>query len=177
LRLRGNETALLFSALFAVAADFGARRGYVDAAVFFDLLFQLLVQVRLEFADGSTLQASDVDVVAGTVAFVEVLVAAQVEQVQFVNQAVAFEQVDGAVDGHAVDARVELLRAIENRSGVEMALGVVHHLEENFSLARQADAALGEGFLETAGAVMGVDSLAGGNSMCCGGHDSARADV
>ena len=57
---------------------------------------------------------------------------------------------------------------------VEMALGVVHHLEQNFSLARQAHAALGEGLLQTAGAVMGVDTFACGDSMCCGGHDSVR---
>jgi len=44
---------LFFSAIFAVAADFGARRGDVDAAIFFDLLFQLFVQRGLEFADGA----------------------------------------------------------------------------------------------------------------------------
>jgi hypothetical protein len=73
-----------------------------------------------------------------------------------------------------MDARVQLLRAVENGPGVEVALGVVHDLQENFSLARQAHAALGERFLQTAGAIMGVDSFAGGNSMCGSGHDSAR---
>ena len=45
------ETDLLFSALFAVAADFGAGHGDFDAAVFFDLFFQLFVERGLEFAD------------------------------------------------------------------------------------------------------------------------------
>jgi hypothetical protein len=175
LELDRIETGLFFSALFAVAADFRARRGDLDAAIFFDLLLQLLVEVRLELADGSAFQARDVDVVTGTMAFVEVLISAQVEQVELVDQAVALEQIDGPVDGHAVDARVELLRAIENGAGVEMALGVVHDLEKNLSLARQAHAPLGESLLEAAGAVMGVNSLAGGDSMCCGGHDMARA--
>ncbi len=165
---------LFFPALFAVAADFGARRRDVDAAVSFDLFFQLFVEFRLELADGSAFQAGHVDVVAGAVAFVEVLVAAQVEQVKLVNQAVAFEQIDGAVDGHAMDAGIELLGAIENGAGVEMALGVVHHFEQNFSLARQAHAALGESLLQAAGALMGVNSLAGGDSMCRGGHDSVQ---
>ncbi len=130
--------------------------------------------MRLEFADGSAFQAGDVDVIARAVAFVEVLVAAQVEQVELVDQAVALQQIEGAVDGDAMDARVEFLRAIENGAGIEMALGVVHDLEENFSLAREADAALGEGFLQAAGALVGVDAFAGGDSMCCGGHDSVR---
>src|SRR5580704_2709025 len=130
--------------------------------------------MRLEFADGSAFQAGDVDVIARAVAFVEVLVAAQVEKVQLVDQAVAFEKVDGAVDGDAVDAGIELLGAIENSSGIEMALGVVHDLEQNFSLPRQAHAAFCEGLLQAAGALVGVNALAGGNSMCCGGHDSVR---
>ncbi len=131
--------------------------------------------MRLEFADGSAFQAGDVDVIAGAVAFVEVLVAAQVEQVEFVDQAVAFEQIDGPVDSHAMDAGIEFLRAIENGAGVEMALGAVHDLEENFPLARQAHAALCEGLLQAARPLVCVYSLAGGDSMCCGGHDSVQA--
>ena len=117
------------------------------------------------------------DVIAGAVAFVEMLVAAQVEQVELVDQAVALEQIEGAVDGDAMDAGIELLGAIENGAGVEMALGVVHHFEQNFSLARQAHAALCEGRLQAAGALMGVDSLAGGDSMCGGGHDSSVPEI
>ena len=82
------------------------------------------------------------DVIARAVAFVEVLVAAQVEQVELVDQAVALEHVQGAVDGDAMDARVEFLRAIQDGAGIEVALGIVHDLEQDFSLARQAHAAL-----------------------------------
>ncbi len=138
------------------------------------MLFQLFVETRLDLTDGSAFQAGDVDVISGAVAFVEMLVAAQVEKIELVDQTVAFQKIDGAVDGHAVDAGIEFLRAIENGAGVEMALGVVHHLEENFSLARQAHAAFCEGLLQAAGAIVGVNALAGGNSMCCCGHDSVR---
>jgi hypothetical protein len=168
------EIELLFAALFAVAAYFRARGGDGDPAIFFDLLFQLLVERRLELADRSAFQTGDVDVIAGAVAFIEMLVATQVQQIEFIDQAVAFQQIDGAVDGHAMDARVKLLRAVQNGAGIEMALGAVHHLEQNFSLTGQAHAAFGEGFLQAAGALMGVDSLAGGDSMGCGGHDSVR---
>jgi hypothetical protein len=93
-----------------------------------------------------------------------------VQEVEFVDEAVAFEEIEGAVDSDAVDARVEFLSAIEDRSGVEVALGVVHDLENNFSLAGEADAALGEGIVEAAGAGVGVDAFAGGDAMGGGGR-------
>src|SRR4029077_16600134 len=99
------------------------------------------------------------------------LIAAKVKKVQFVDQAVALEQVEGAVDGDAMDARVEFPGAFENGSGVQMTLRFVHHFNENFALARQAHAPLGEGLLQTAGTLLGVDSFAGGDAMCRGGHD------
>jgi len=162
------EEVLLLSALFAVAADFGARRGDFDAAISFDLFLQLLVKLRLEFADGPASQASNVNVVARAVTLVEMLVATKMEQVELVDQTVAFEQINGAVNGHAVDARVELLRALKNGAGVEVTLGFVHHLEEDPSLACQAHAALFKRCLQASGTLMRVDAFAGGNSMCVG---------
>jgi len=129
----------------------------------------------LEFADGATFQAGDVDVVAGAVAFVEVLAAAEVEQVELVDQAIAFQEINGAVDGDTVHVRVDFLGAVEDGAGVEVALGVVHDLEQDFSLAREAHAALCESCLQAAGALVGVDAFAGGDSMCGYGHEGRGA--
>ena len=101
------------------------------------------------------------DVVAGTVAFVEVLVAAEVQEVELVDEAVALEQIEGAVDGDAMHAGIDFLGAFEDGAGVEVALGVVHDLEEDSSLAGEADAALFESGLQAAGALVGVDAFAG----------------
>ena len=106
------------------------------------------------------------DVIARTMAFVEVLVAAQVQEIEFVNQAVALEQVKGAVNGDAVDAGINFLRAFQYRSGVQVAFRIVHDFEEDFSLACEADPALFEGGLEPAWALVRVDALAGRDSMC-----------
>src|SRR2546422_3099887 len=81
----------------AVAADFGAGDGDLHATIALDLTLKLLKQAALELADFTAAQASDVDVVAGAVAFVVVLVAADVQHVQLVDQAVALEQVQGAI--------------------------------------------------------------------------------
>ena len=114
------------------------------------------------------------DVIARAVAFVEMLIATQVQQVQLVDQAVAFQEIERAVDRDAMDSRIDFYGAIEDGAGIEVALGAVHHLENYFSLAREANALLGERFLQTAGAFVGVDAFAGGDSMCGGGHGAMR---
>ncbi|OLC87463.1 MAG: hypothetical protein AUH88_02955 [Acidobacteria bacterium 13_1_40CM_4_61_5] len=105
------------------------------------------------------------DVVAGAVALVIVLVAAEMEKIQLVNQAVFLEKFDGAVNGDAMHAGVELLCALEDAVGVEVAFGLVHHLKDDTALARQADAAFLQSFQERAGTRRGIDPLARGDPV------------
>jgi len=127
----------------------------------------------LEFANFSAFQSGYVDVIAGTVTFVEMLVPAEVQEIEFVDEAVALEQVESAINRDTMYAGIDFLGAFEDGAGVEVAFGVVHYFEQNFSLARQAYAALFQGGLKAAGALVRVDAFAGGDSMCgCGGHDS-----
>jgi hypothetical protein len=165
----------LLPAVFAVAADFGARHGDFDAAVLLDLLLQFFVEFRFKLAHFSAFQAGDVDMVAQAVAFVEVLVAAQMQQIKLIDQAITLEQIESSIHCHAMHAGIDFLGAIENRSGVEMTFGVVHHLKQHFSLAREANTALFERSLKTARALVSVDSFSGGNSMCGGWH--IRAEI
>ena len=123
----------------------------------------------LKLADFSAFQAGHVDVVAGAVAFVEMLVSTEVQKIEFVDEAVALEQVQSAINGDTMNARVDFLGAFQNGAGVEVAFGIVHDFEQDFSLAGKANAALFEGGLEAAGALVRVDALAGGDSMCGGG--------
>src|SRR5271156_1847436 len=78
-----------FAAVGAEAAYFCAGYCDFDAAVAGDLGFQLLVEFAFEFADFAAADAGYVDVVAGAVAFVEVAVAAEVQEIELVDQAVA----------------------------------------------------------------------------------------
>jgi len=52
-----------------------------------DLLLELFVEAGFEFADFATAETGDVDVVAGAVGFVVVAIAAEMEEVEFVDQA------------------------------------------------------------------------------------------
>jgi hypothetical protein len=154
----------------AVSAYLGARCGDFNSAIFFNLFFQFFVDGRLEFADGAAFQASDVNVIARAVAFVKMLIAAQVQQVQLIDQSVAFQQVERAVNRDAMDSRIDFYGSIEDGTGIEVTLGAIHYLENNFSLSGEADTLLGKSFLQPAGALVGVDAFAGGDSMCGGGH-------
>ena len=154
----------------AVSAYLGARCCDFNSAIFFNLFFQFFVDGRLEFADGAAFQASDVNVIARAVAFVKMLIAAQVQQVKLIDQSIAFQQIERAVDRDAMDSRIDFYGSIEDGASIEVALGAVHHLENDFSLAREANTPLSESFLQTAGALVGVDAFAGGDSMCGGGH-------
>jgi len=113
------------------------------------------------------------DMVARAMGFVVVAVAAKVEKIEFVDEALAFEEVDGAVDGDEVDVRVDFLGAIEDLIDIEVLLGGVHNLEDDTTLAGEADAAVTKRVLEMALRGGGVDALARGNSMCGSGRHGA----
>jgi hypothetical protein len=149
----------------AVAADFGASDGDFHAAIGFDLALELFEKAALYFPDLAAAEAGDMDVVAGTVAFVVVLVTVDVEQIEFIDQAVFFEQIERAVDGDAMNARIDSLSALEDRASIEMALGIVHHLDQNAALASEPDATRDEGCLKTARDSVRVDSFAAGDAM------------
>ncbi len=80
--------------------------------------FELLVEFAFEFADFAAADAGYVDVVARAVAFVEMAVAAEMQEIELVDQAVAFQEIESAIDGYAGYARVEFLGALEDFVGV-----------------------------------------------------------
>ena len=106
------------------------------------------------------------NVIARAVAFVEVAVTAEMEQIELVDQAVALEQINRAVDGYAGDVGIDLLRAVQNFASIEMTPGGFHHLHEDAALAGEANAARSELPLKVAGRLVSVYSLAGGYAVC-----------
>jgi len=137
-----------------------------------DLLFELFVEPGFELADFAAAETGDVDVVTRAVSFVVVAIAAEVEEVELVDEAFFFEEVDGAVDGDEVDGGVHFLGASEDLVDVEVLLGGVHDFEDDAALAGEANSLFAEGFLKAAGGFGGVDAFAGRDAMCGrGGHE------
>ena len=129
-------------------------------------MLELLVEAGFEFADLAAAEAGDVNVIAGAVGFVVVAVTAEVEKVEFVDEAFFFEEIDGAVDGDEVDGGVHFLGAFEDLIDVEVLLGIVHDFEDDAALAGEANSLFAEGFLQMAGGFGGVDAFAGRDTMC-----------
>ena len=145
--IRGNSTFGCKPALglcAAVAADtayFRAGDADFDVAVFGDLGFELFIELGFDFADFAAADAGYVNVVAGTVAFVVVAVAAQVQQIQLVDQSETFQQLERPVDRYLGDVGIDFLGALEDFVGVHVLGGGFHDLEHDAALAREADAA------------------------------------
>ena len=103
--------------------------------------------------------------------FVVVAIAAEVEEIEFVDQALLLEQVERAIDGDLGDLRIDFYGAFEDFAGVQVAAGGFHHLQDGAALAREANAAGAEGLLQVAGG-FAVDAFAGGDSVSgVFGHD------
>jgi hypothetical protein len=124
------------------------------------LLLELFIEARLKFAHFTAAKTGHVDVVSGTVSFVVVAVAAEVQEVEFVDETLTLEEIDGAVHGDHVDFGIDLLGAFQDLVDVEVLFGGVHDLKDDAALAGQADAALAEGVLQVAGGFRGVDAFA-----------------
>ena len=161
---------MFFPAVVADTAYFGAADGDFDSTIARNLALYFLVQFTFEFADFAAFHAGYVDVVARAVAFVVMAVAAQVQQVEFVDQTLALQQIERAIDGDARDGWIDFLRAFQNFGGVEVAAGSFHHLQQDAALFGQANAAGAECLLQVARGFV-VDAFAGGYAMFgCGGH-------
>ena len=152
-------------AVVADAADFGAGDGDLHFEVAGDLFLELFVEAGFEFADFATAETGDVDMVAGAVRFVVVAIAAEMEKIELVDEAVFFQEIDGAVDGDEVDLVVEFLGAFEDLVHIEVLFGVVHDLEDGAALASEANAFVAESLLEMAGGLGGVDAFTGRDAM------------
>jgi hypothetical protein len=155
---------LLFGGSEAVVADaayFGAGDGDLHVEVAGDLFLELFVKTGFEFADLAATEAGDMDMVAWAVSFIIVAVAAKMEEVEFVDEAFLFEEIDGAVDGDEVDGGVHFLGAFEDLIDVEVLLSIVHDFEDDAALAGEANSLFAQGFLEVAGGFGGVDAFAG----------------
>jgi hypothetical protein len=122
--VREFKTGVLGPSLPAIGAEpahFRPRDRDFQIAIARDLLFQFLVELTFKLANFPTTNACDVDVVARPMTLVEMAIAAQMKQIQFVDQAMAFQQVDCAIHSDARDVGIDL-------TGIEMPARSLHHL-------------------------------------------------
>ena len=67
-------------------------------AVAGNLILKLVVEMAFEFTDFAATEASNVDVVAWAVGLVVMAITPEMEEIEFVDEAMFFEEIDGAVN-------------------------------------------------------------------------------
>ena len=113
------------------------------------------------------------NMVARAMAFVKMAVAAKVQQVELVDQALALEHVECAIDGDARDVanRVSARgREFRPRRDGGAPFPSLAEMTRRWRVRRMPRVC--QLLLEMARGLVDVDAFAGGNAMCrCGGHD------
>jgi hypothetical protein len=136
-RLFGGRRA----ALRAISADFQTTDHNVEQAIALDLAFEAVEEIALEFHDLSAAQTGHMDVIALGTAFVKMLFPLHVHEIEFINQSMAFEKPESAIDGDTVNARIEFARVAKNLCSIEVLLSSFHDAQYGPSLVRQSNAA------------------------------------
>jgi hypothetical protein len=137
------------AAVRAVSADFKAGDENVELALALNLPFETVEQSALELGDLAAPQTCHMDVIPLWAPFVEMLLALQVHEIEFIDQAVALEQAECAIDGDAIDVGIELAGATQNLTRIEMLLRSLHNAQNGAPLMRHAQATRHEFGLQT----------------------------
>jgi hypothetical protein len=137
--------------LIAIAANFKARNHDMELAVPLNLTLQPVEKIALKFHNLAATQACHVNVITLWASFIVVLFALHMHEIKFVYQAVALEQVDGAIYGDAVDLGIDASRFPQNLAGIEMLLSGLHHAENRAALVGHPQPTRHEFSLQAAG--------------------------
>src|SRR5215472_417350 len=111
------------AAVAAISANFETSDDDVKSAVALDLSLEAIEEIAFEFGDLATAKASHMDVIALGATFVVMFFALEVHEVELVDQAVALEEIESAIDGDAVDLGIQFAGFAEDLGGVEVLFG------------------------------------------------------
>lgn len=129
-------------AVGAVAADFGADEGDLEAEGFFDFFADAGERVAEVFFHFAAAETDDVSVFALHARFVVVLVAVFVQEIEFVDEARFLEHFESAVDCDAIELGVGLASLEIESFGVEVLAALIDEIEQDLALPGEADALL-----------------------------------
>lgn len=142
-RLFGGSAA----ALGAVPTDFEPAHDNVKTAIALDLALQAVEKIALKFHDFAAAQACHMNVIALWTSLVKVLFALHVHEVKFIDQAMALEQAERAINRDAVNPRIQFARVAQNLRRIEMLLRRFYDREDGASLVSQSHTAGSQGSL------------------------------
>lgn len=129
------------AALGAISANFQPSHDDVESAIALDLAFEAVEEIAFEFHDLSATKACHVNMIALRATLIEVLFTLHVHEIEFIDQSMTLEKAERAIDGNAINSRIQFASVPENLRGVEVLLGGFHHAENGAPLVSQSNAA------------------------------------
>jgi hypothetical protein len=110
----------------------------VKPAVALNLTLEAVKQIAFELRDLAAAQACHMNVVALRAAFVIMLFPLHVHKIEFVNETVALEQVQRAINGNAIYTWIEPPRVPQDLRRIQVLLGSFDDAEDGSPLMRHA---------------------------------------
>jgi hypothetical protein len=128
------------SAFATAPADLQPGDSNVEPFLTGDLGFQAFEQRAGDFLDPSTFEAGEMNMIDVGFRFVEMLLAIQMHQVEFINQPQLLEKVERSIYRRPVDLAVSLLRQRQQRRGIQVTIRLLDRLDQYPPLAGNAHA-------------------------------------
>ena len=112
-----------------------------------DLTFEAVEKIALKFHDFAAPQACHVDVISLRTSLVKMLFALHVHEVKFIDQTMALEQTQRAINSDSVNSGIQFACVAKNLRRIEMLLCRFYDREDGASLVSQSHAAGSQGSL------------------------------
>jgi len=129
----------LCSACAAKSSNFKPYGLNLELVLRRNLLFQSLKRRSRKLHNLSAPKAGQMQMLLLGLDFVIVLFAVEMHQVQFVDQAQLFEQLDGSVNRSLIDIRIPLARHVQQACCVQMGSRLLNGLNQSAPLRSQPD--------------------------------------
>jgi hypothetical protein len=108
----------------AISSEFHTRDGNPEPTVLLHLFFQVVEESTFKLRDSATTQTRHVHRLARRLTLVKTLLALEMHQIEFINQAVSLQESQGPIDRDANDFWLLLLRLAQYLCCIEMRLAV-----------------------------------------------------
>lgn len=124
-----------------VATDFETGDYDMELALALNLALETFEEIAFKFLNFAAAEAGHVQVIAVGTTLIVVFFSLQMHEIELVDQAMTFEQAEGAIDGDAVDTGIEFAGFAKKLAGIEVGFGGLDDLEDGATLTGHAEAA------------------------------------
>ena len=97
----------------AVTANLQTRDQYVKLTIALDLTLEPVEEIAFKFRNLAATQAGHVNMIPLRASLVEVFLPLHVHKIQFINQPMPFQQIQGPINRHTIDLRIQFASAAE----------------------------------------------------------------